>query len=403
MLISPEEAWNRLDPHLRPLSAETLPRRRAEGRVLAEALAATVDVPAADVSAMDGYALAGEGGEEPRRLPVTGMIAAGDPPGARLEGGQAVRIMTGAPVPAGADRVVPVEQTNDSDEEVEVSPWPAEGAHIRRRGEVLEAGAPLLEAGALLTPGALALLATHGYGKVSVHRRPTMAILVTGDEVVPPSQVPKPGQLRDSHTPFLLAAADTLGIEAEPLGIAPDEEGPLREMVQEGLKRDVFLVTGGISMGELDFVGKVLGELGCKALFEKLAVQPAKPLVAAVHEGGLVFALPGNPASAMVAFWLFVRPALRRLLGSQDHYWQGALAATLEAPLRGAKGRDRFLPARVRFQEGKILATPLHPRGSHDVAAYAAGTALLKIPAHSAPREAGEACEVLPLADWRVG
>jgi molybdopterin molybdotransferase len=142
--------------------------------------------------------------------------------------------------------------------------------------------------------------------------------------------------------------------------------------------------------------------LGCTILFEKVAVQPAKPVVAAVHgAGGLVFGLPGNPASAMVAFWLFVRPALRRLLGWEDGYWKGALKAELAAPLAGAKGRDRFLPATVAFEDGKILVTPHPPVGSHDVAAYACGTALVRIPANAEPRGVGEDCEILPLADWR--
>lgn len=400
-MLPPAEAWQRLVPHLGPLAPERLPRRAAAGRVLAEALSAGVDVPAADVSAMDGYALAGPvaTGEA---LPVAGMVAAGDPPGRRLPTGETLRIMTGAPLPVGADRVVPVEETDGGSERVVLAAVPEPGAHVRRRGEILRRGDSLLAAGSLLTPGALSLLANHGIAGVAVHRAPRVAVLVTGDEVVPPESTPEPGRLRDSHSDFLLAAAGALGVEVTLLGIAPDRLEELRPRVEGGLAHDVLLLTGGVSMGELDLVEGVLGELGCKALFDAVAVQPGKPLVAARHPGGLVFGLPGNPASVMVGFWLFVRPALRRLLGLVDGFWHGALAAELTAPLPGAKGRDRFLPAEVAFRGGRLLAAPVESRGSHDLAAYARGSALVRVRAHAPPTPAGASCEVLPLADWRT-
>jgi len=412
-MIPPEEAWERLLPHLKALPEEAVERHRAGGRVLTRPLEATVDVPAHDVSAMDGYAVT----EKPSvgaRLPVAGTVVAGDPPGFDLAPGQGVRIMTGAPVPAGAERVIPVELTDDGDRVVEITLDPGDKKHIRHQGEVLKTGAPLLPAGALLTPATLGLLATHGYGSVPVHRQPQVAILTTGDEVVPPETVPQPGQLRDSHTDFLRAAVASVGAEGEALGIAPDEPDALRRRIERGLEADVLLLTGGVSMGKYDLVEGVLESLGCTILFEKVAVQPAKPVVAAIHprknrhdrdgddgRPGLVFGLPGNPASAMVAFWLFVRPTLRYLSGWPDGYWQGALQAELAAPLPGAKARDRFLPTTVRFAGGRILATPHPPIGSHDLAAYARGTALVRIPAHAPPRSPGESCEVLPLADWR--
>ena len=407
-IISADEAWRRLELHLTPLEPETVPRRDGLGRVLARSLSATTDLPAADVSAMDGYAYAGTtaAGE---RLPVAGTIAAGDPPGATLPGGSALRIMTGAPVPAAADRVIPVEMTRTHGDpagdqcQVELLTPAEAGAHIRHRGEVLRTGDPLLPAGRLLTPGGIALLASHGHGEISVHRRPRVAVIVTGDEVVAPETKPGPGQLRDTHTDFLLAAGRATGLAFESLGIAPDDVEALRFRVRDGLRRDVLILTGGVSMGEFDFVEGVLQELGCTILFEKVAVQPAKPVVAAVHSGGLVFGLPGNPASAAVAYWLFVRPTLRRLQGIEDAYWHGALAARLAAPLPAAKGRDCFLPASVRFEAGQILVTPINPRGSHDVAAYGQGTTLVQILARSSPRQPGDPCEILPLADWPAG
>ncbi len=418
-MIDPRDAWSRLEPHLDPLPPTTLPRRRAAGRVLARPLAATVDVPAHDVSAMDGFALGGappEAGGRRSGLPVTGMIAAGDPPGARLEPGTAVRIMTGAPVPAGADRVIPVERAEvragsreDGPEETVVfDTRGAEGDNIRRGGEVVRAGEEVLPAGALLTPGALSLAATHGHGRVAVHRTPRVALIVTGDEVVPPESEPAPGQLRDSHGDFVRAACRHMGlaggVELEALGIAPDDRNRLAQLVAQGLEADVLLLSGGVSMGELDLVEGVLAEHGCEILFDRVAVQPGKPLVAARHDRGpdgrgLVFGLPGNPAAVMVCFWLFVRPALRRLLRRPDAYWRGALAGELDAPLPRAKARDKFLPAVARLEDGQLLVTPVRPVGSHDMGAYARGNVLVRVPARCPGLEPGAPCEVLPLAD----
>ncbi|HYL05068.1 MAG TPA: gephyrin-like molybdotransferase Glp [Thermoanaerobaculia bacterium] len=436
-ILSPEQAWERIAAALAPLAAEPVARRAAAGRVLAAALTATVDVPAADVSAMDGYALAGEVVPGERR-PVAGTVAAGDPPGLRLPAGHALRIMTGAPLPLGADRVVPVEATRPAPrppssqaaappgmaglgddrgatppldgstaagpgfalDEVELLAAAGSGDHIRRRGEVQRAGQVLLPAGSLLTPGALALVATHGHAEVQVHRAPAVAVLATGDEVVPPEQEPGPGQLRDSHTDFLLAAGAALGLRFTSLGIAPDRPDALAARVAAGLAAgDVLLICGGVSMGEFDLVEGVLERLGCSRRFDAVAIQPGKPLVFATHPAGCVFGLPGNPASVMVDFWLFVCPALARLAGRQATWWP-AVPATLAAPLPGAPARDRFLPAEVAWgaaPDGGPPARPLPPKGSHDLAAYAHGTALVRVRAGAPAAPAGARCEVLPL------
>lgn len=423
-MLPPEAAWKLVEPYARPLPAVTLARRRAAGRVLARPVAATADVPAADVSAMDGFAVAGAAGPG-KALPVAGLVAAGDPPGRELPPGTALRIMTGAPLPEGADRVIPVERAEvtkngtPNGESVAFEVPGAAGDHVRRRGEVVRAGDELLPAGTFLTPGALSLLASQGLAEVTVHRSPRVALVVTGDEVVPPDEEPGPGKLRDSHTDFLLAACRSLGLEARALGIAADEPEALRERVEEGLEADVLLLSGGVSMGEYDLVEGVLTELGCEPLFDAVAIQPGKPLVAAVapahHQADgsvsgdptLVFGLPGNPASAVVCFWLFVRPALRSFLGRHDAFWHGALAGELAAPLRAGKtgpaARDLFLPARIATSEGRLRVTPVAPVGSHDLGAYARGTALVRVRAGAPARGPGEPCEVLPLVDWLEG
>lgn len=402
-MLSPEDAWAAIAAEAETLDIEHVSRADAVGRVLAKGLTATVDVPAHDVSAMDGFALGGDI-EAGAALPVDGIVAAGDPPGAELRPGAALRIMTGAPAPAGTDRVIPIEQTEFEAGDAGtgtvriVEAVPA-GSHIRRQAEVTAAGGPLLAEGELLTPGGAGVLATHGIHEAPAYRRPTVATLSTGDEVVPAEAEPGPGQLRDSHRDFLRAALSQLGVEARSLGIARDDPAELRAKVERGLDSDVLLISGGVSMGEFDFVEQVLGDtgLGCRILFDAVAIQPGKPLVAARHDRGWVFGLPGNPASAMVTYWLFVRPLLRVMAGAEDSFWQGALRGRLRGGLPFAKGRDRFLPCRLEFSSGEVLVDPRPPLGSHDLVAYGAGAGLVRVPKFSAPAAAGEPCEALPL------
>jgi molybdopterin molybdotransferase len=396
-MLRPEAAWELLAPRLTALPPEAVSRREALGRVLAAAVAARGDVPAEDVSALDGFALAG-----PLAAPlaIAATVAAGDPPGLALPPAGAVRIMTGAPLPVGADRVVPVELTATDGERVTVRQDVPTGANIRRRGEIHRQGDRILRPGALLTPGALGLLAAHGHSSVEVVRSPRVAILPTGDEVVAADSEPGPGQLRDSHTDFLVAACRTLGITATALPVVPDRADDLRRAIAGAFDHDVVMVTGGVSMGTYDLVETALGALGCEILCDGVAMQPGKPLVIATAPGALVFGLPGNPASSMVGFWLFVRPALRRLMGFADGFWRGALRARLGARLPAGKDRDRFLPAEVQFRDGEILVEPILPRGSHDLESFGRGTALARIRPGAPEQPAGGWAEILPLVHW---
>ncbi len=407
-MLTPEDAWSTIEAELEPLPPKQTPRGSVVGRTLASSLAATVDMPPADVSAMDGYVCRGPVAAG-TTLPVVATAAAGAPLDIHLEPGQAAKIMTGAVVPPGGDRVIPVENTDGGSERVVFHAAPEEGAHIRRGGEVVRTGAPLLPAGALLTPGAISLLASHGYASVPAVAVPSVAVMTTGDELVPPDEKPAAGQLRDSNTAFLLAAGHVSGLEFRPLGIAPDHREILRQHITEGLRADVLLLCGGVSMGEFDLVEDVLAELGCRQLFDRVAIQPGKPLVVArgavAPEGGKrnaswIFGLPGNPASVMATYWLFVKPVLDRLQGLPGAFWHGALEAVLDAPLPPAKGRDRFLPAEVTFAAGTVRARPLPPRGSHDVVHYGRGTALVRVRPNANPAAVGDRCEILPLANW---
>lgn len=401
-MISLDDAWQRLLPHLDPLPAEEVPRRQALGRVLARPLAAAADLPPADVSAMDGYAVAAPLAPGDRRE-VAGVVAAGEAPGRELPAGRVLRVMTGAPVPLGADRVVPFEQTAEAGGVATFLAVPPPGAHVRRRGEVSRAGAPLLAAGTVLGPEALALAASQGFAALPVRRAPRVAVLTTGDEVVPPEAEPPPGHLRDSHTDYLLAAGRLLGLAFTPLGIARDDRADLAERVAAGLAdHDVLLVGGGVSAGDFDFVEEVLAGAGLEPLFDAVAIQPGKPLVAAVRPEAagaprrLVFGLPGNPVSVIVTFRLVVRPALLRLLGRAADPRTGFLPARLAAPAPATTRRERFLPCEIEATPEGLRATPLDPEGSHDLATQARAPALLHLAAGAPARSAGDPCRVLP-------
>lgn len=399
-MLEPELAWERLLSSLTPLAPHRVERRLAAGRVLAEGLVATSDLPPCDLAALDGFALAGDAPVD-GWYPIAGTRFAGDAGDAgddKLAPGMALRIMTGAAVPPGADRVVGVEETITEGDRMRATAVPAAGAAIRRRGEVVRRDAALLPAGTLLTPAALALLASQGIGEVTIHRPPRLALQLTGNEIVPPSATPQAGQLRDSHSDFLLAELARLGLGVRELGIARDEPETLQNSLARGLEgTDVLLCCGGVSMGEADFLVPVLARLGFETIFHGVAIQPGKPLLAARRGAQLVFGLPGNPASVMVAYWLFVQPALRRLMGASAGFWDTALPGRLGAALGAGKRRDRFVPATWGRSVGGPVLLPISPQGSHDLLAFGQATALVRIRAGAASAATGAACEWLGL------
>lgn len=396
-MLSVDAAWRRLEAWLEPLPAVTLARRAALGARTAEPIAARADLPPADVSALDGFAFAGDL-PAGARLAVDFTVAAGAAPGARLAAGAAARVMTGAPVPLGADRVVALEATRQEPDAIRLAgAAPPAGAAIRRRAEVVAAGDELLPAGARLGPAALSLLASQGIETLAVHRPPRVAVLTTGDEVVAPEATPPPGALRDSHTDYLVAAGARLGLAFDSLGIAPDDPALLADRVAAGLAYDLLLTCGGVSAGDYDHLEGVFARLGCETFFDAVAMQPGKPLVAARRARTLVLGLPGNPASAIVAFALFAAPALDRLRGGDASCWSDAFEVELAAALPGAKDRDRFLPAAQRAGAGAPRALPLAAAGSHDLAAFARADLLLRVRAGEAPRAAGARVEAIAL------
>ena len=290
----------------------------ALSRVLAEDVASDSDLPPFDRAAMDGYALrAADVAGAPAALEVVGEVRAGQWPDLTVGPGQAVRIMTGAPVPPGADAVQQVEKTQPLDEfRVTILSAVAEGANVAPRGSEVRAGDVVLARGRVIDPAAIAVLASAGRARVRVARRPVVALLVTGDEIVEVSATPAPGQIRNSNGPAVAAQARLAGAEVRLLGVAPDRQDAIAQALRAGLAADVLVVSGGVSAGDYDLVEPALLELGATFLFTKVAVKPGAPLVFGRRGATLVFGLPGNPVSAQVTFDLFVRPALLKMQGA---------------------------------------------------------------------------------------
>ncbi len=318
-MIPVEEALEIVLREAQALPAEEVALDDALLRVLAEDVASDLDLPPFDRAAMDGYALrAADVAGAPVALEIVGEVRAGQWPDLAVGPGQAVRIMTGAPVPPGADAVQPVESTQPLDEfRVTIRSAVPAGANVAPRGSEARAGTLLLSRGRVIDPAAVAVLASAGKARVRVARRPVVALLVTGDEIVAVSDTPAPGQIRNSNGPAVAAQARLAGATVRLLGVAPDRQDAIAEALRAGLSADVLVVSGGVSAGDYDLVEPALLGLGATFLFTKVAIKPGAPLVFGRRSGTLVFGLPGNPVSAQVTFDLFVRPALLKMQGAR--------------------------------------------------------------------------------------
>ena len=370
----------------------------ALSRVLAGDVVSDLDLPPFDRAAMDGYALRAEDvAAAPAALDVVGEVRAGQWPDLTVGPGQAARIMTGAPVPPGADSVQQVEKTRPLDEfRVTILSAVAPGANVALRGSEVRAGDVVLARGRAIDPAAIAVLASAGRARVRVARRPLVALLVTGDEIVDVSATPAPGQIRNSNGPAVAAQARLAGAQVRLLGVAPDRQEAIAQALRAGLAADVLVVSGGVSAGDYDLVEPALLELGATFLFTKVAIRPGAPLVFGRRGATLVFGLPGNPVSAQVTFDLFVRPALLKMQGARVVSRPRVEAELLDA-VNNRSGRKSHLPARLRFEGGRLVARPLRSMGSGDLAAHARANALVVIEADRLQAAAGETAEALLL------
>ncbi len=375
------------------LGAEDVRVTAAAGRVLAADARATIDLPPFASSAMDGYAV--RAADTPGVLALVADSAAGAPSGRVVGPGEAIGISTGAVVPAGADAVVPVEVTRRQDASVTVE-GVASRENIRLQGGDLHAGDVVVEAGTPLGPPQLGALAAVGLAVVSCARRPRVAVLATGTELRPPGEPLEPGQIYESNTTLLSAQLRSAG--AEPVVLAPvaDDEQATREALREGLRYDVLVSSGGVSMGEHDLVRASLAELGARELFWRVAVKPGKPVAFGVAGATLVFGLPGNPVSSLVGFELFVRPALRALQGARSpglDFRPGVLGAAV----RRDGDRDQLLRACSRVAAGALVLDPLTGQESHMIGRAAAADALVLVRRGTGEMAAGEPVSYLPI------
>jgi molybdopterin molybdotransferase len=373
----------------------------ALSRVLAEDVRSDTDLPPFDRAAMDGYAVrAADVAGAPVALEVKGEVRAGQWPDLVVGPGQAVRIMTGAPVPRGATAVQQLEKTQALDEfRVTILEPAVEGANVARRGSQVREGDVVLSRGRMIDPAAVAVLASAGKGRVRAARRPAVGILVTGDEIVDVTAVPGPGQIRNSNGPAVAAQARLAGGEVRLLGVAPDRPEALETALRAGLSADVLVVSGGVSAGDYDLVEPALLELGATFLFTKVAIKPGAPLVFGRLGRTLVFGLPGNPVSAQVTFDLFVRPALLKMQGARV-LSRPRVRVELLAGVTNRSGRKNHLPVRVRFEGGRLAARPVRSTGSSDLAAHARANALAVVDADRTAVEAGETVEAVLLGNF---
>ena len=386
-----EEARSEVLRLVETLENERVSIWESAGRVLASDVTAEENVPPFQNSAMDGYAVLGADVTEPgAELEVIGDLAAGFVAGSRVGPGQALKIMTGAPMPDGADTVVKIEDTDGGVERVAVRPAVSVGTSVRAAGGDVALGALVFEAGTRLTPMHVGVLATIGVAAPLVHRRPRVAFMSTGDELTPPGGGPlAPGMIRDSNRPMVKALLEDAGAELIDLGIIPDDEEALGAALEAGSSGDVIVSTGGVSMGDYDVTKKVL-EGGTSVGFWQVAIQPAKPFAFGTVGDALFFGLPGNPVSVLVSFEQFVRPALLKMQGASRILRERGQAVAGE---RMATDPEKTVFVRVRIngeQGGRPMVVSSGGQSSNVLSAAAAADAFAVVPVGTSVVEVGE-------------
>ncbi len=384
-MIPLSEAQQHVLDQCEQLPVVRVPIRSARGMVTAEAVFANEQIPPFDNTAVDGFAvraadLASASETDPARLRVIGTIAAGAAPTAPVGAGEAIRIMTGAPMPEGADAVAMVEWTTIDGDDVLIDRAVGVGDAVRGAGEDLQPGDAVFAAGVELSPGHLGVLASIGVYEVSVVRQPVVGVFSTGDELIEGSQPLKPGQIRDANRHTLLALLERDGFEVIDLGIIGDDEALIEAAVQDGVSRcDAIVTSGGVSMGDYDYVKAVLDRVG-DMRWMQVAIKPAKPLAFGTVAGTPVFGLPGNPVSSMVSFELFARPALRKMMGHSQLQRPIQVGSAAQDWRRGSDGKTHFVRVAIDQDHGVFSIRSAGGQGSHQLTAMAGADALAVLP-----------------------
>ena len=394
-LLPVDEARERVLSAIKPLSPLELPLQEAHGCVLAQDVVAERDIPDFASSAMDGFAVRtadvrSATPSEPVDLRIVGRALIGRRPESTVGGGEAVRIATGAPIPAGADTIVPIENAEVLGDSVRIRSGNAEGMHIRPSGEDARAGQALVRAGRRLGAPEMGLLATAGASHPLVHPRPRVVVVSTGDELIPPTQTPEFGQVRDSNAYLLFGALREAGAGPVLAGIVADDVDSLKETVLNHLvQADAFVSSGGVSVGERDVVKAAFFRRGDVDFF-RVAMQPGMPQGFGHIEGKPYFGLPGNPVSVFVSFEVFIRPALMKMMGRRQLF-RPEVRARLSDDVVGPKGKTQFARVLVRpGDDGGYVATPTGGRGSNLIATVSRANGLALVPAGVERAPAGQ-------------
>lgn len=397
-MITVDEALNTVLGQVEMLGVETVSLEQAHCRILAEDVRADIDLPPFDRARMDGYAVRSEDvTTAPVSLNLIGEIAAGARFYGKLNPGEAVKIFTGAPIPEGADSVQKVEVTHSHGQTVEISEPVRPGQFITPRASEVAAGELLAERGREIGPAVMAVLASFGYAEVKVGRRPRVAVISTGSELVKVSAKPYGAQIRNSNSYTIASYAERAGAIVDLLGTVEDTpEATLKALADAAGGRDMVITSGGVSMGDYDLVKGALAEMGAEVYFEKVMIRPGKPTVFARRDQTYFFGLPGNPVSTSVTFNVFARPAIRKMQGERKPSLPTVRAA-LARPLKDASSRRSYLPARLTIENGRALAEPLRWGGSSDLVAFMRSDALIVVREESHDLAEGELVEVVLL------
>lgn len=393
-MLSVDEARGYVLESVGRVEAIEVPLLESLGLTLAEDIVAGDDIPPFDNSAMDGYVVRGldiKGASEadPASLAVLGDLPAGRAAEISVGEGQAIRIMTGAPIPSGADTVVPVELTHAEGERVLILEGLSTGTNIRRAGEDVKTGQTVMASGTLIGPAEMGMLASLGHAKVRCFRRAVVGIISTGDELLPVDEELAPGKIRDSNSYTIYGMVREAGAEPLRLGIVGDEAGALEKTILDNVGRvDIFVTSGGVSVGDYDMVKDVLGKIG-EMNFWKVAMRPGKPQAFGHIQGKPLFGLPGNPVSVMVSFEQFVRPALLKIMGHSEIYRPQA-RAILDTPMGRKKGRAEFIRVIAEWRDGRYRARVTGPQGSGILNSMIKGNALAILPEDVARLEPGQ-------------